>query len=124
MHNILILDKDTGWRAWVRASLGTADMKDIEAFEASEESIVGDMLAAENISLVLADSSQCQADGLDLIQTAREHSESTQVLLFVSSIDEKVEHRAGLWRLHNAYLVSKESAAPVIAEIIADLLKK
>lgn len=122
MDTILVMDKDSTWRSWVRSALEVAGIK-AWLIEISTDEDMPHILQNCDVDLLMADSTHLAKSALDIIQTTREHSPKTKVVLFTPSAPREMVSRTGMLMLESAYLVPKEQAVREIGSIVQDLLK-
>jgi DNA-binding response OmpR family regulator len=119
MKTILIYDKDLDWRQHVLEAVRT-DRLMVKVLETGQEESIPAILEREEIALVLADATQCRHDGLDLIETVRDYSLETEIIMFIPATP--TARINFLYKLSHAYVVSKADAETAIGQIIGNVL--
>lgn len=121
MEKILLLDQDSCWRNWVKASLGfEAVVAHIQ--EVMDERQMLEELEKAPVSVVLVDLLSCEMGAVSLVHAIRDRAPNARVMLFTAVSLQAVKTGNVVGSLDSAYLLAKEDVVGDIGPLVKDLL--
>lgn len=121
MEKILLLDHDSCWRNWVKASLVfegvTAEIKEV-----ADDRALLEELEKPSVSIVLVDLLSCEMGAVPLVHAIRDRAPLAKVMMFTAVPPQAVKTGNIVSSLDSAYLLAKEDIVRDIGPLVRDLL--